>query len=81
MVIYSSSKLFYHFQIFVDPFEEMGMGARYAEQHRRSASENEVKTCCYLLVDAQSCVCFVLLPLSIPRGIENIDYIPEIFSG
>ncbi|CAI8598622.1 unnamed protein product [Vicia faba] len=27
--------------IFMDPFEEMGMGARFAEQHRRSASEKE----------------------------------------
>ncbi|KAK7309318.1 hypothetical protein RJT34_05945 [Clitoria ternatea] len=26
--------------IFMDPFEEMGMGARFAEQHRRSATEN-----------------------------------------
>lgn len=32
----------FHFQIFMDPFEEMGMGARFAEQHRRSASEKEV---------------------------------------
>jgi hypothetical protein len=27
--------------IFMDPFEEMGMGARFAEQHRRSATEKE----------------------------------------
>ncbi|KAK7406758.1 hypothetical protein VNO78_08389 [Psophocarpus tetragonolobus] len=27
--------------IFMDPFEEMGMGARFAEQHRRSAAEKE----------------------------------------
>ncbi|XP_057449340.1 uncharacterized protein LOC130740682 [Lotus japonicus] len=27
--------------ISMDPFEEMGMGARFAEQHRRSASEKE----------------------------------------
>jgi len=26
----------------MDPFEEMGMGARFAEQHRRSAAEKEV---------------------------------------
>jgi hypothetical protein len=32
----------FHFQIFMDPFEEMGMGARFAEQHRRSATEKEV---------------------------------------
>ncbi|KAE9612967.1 hypothetical protein Lal_00027334 [Lupinus albus] len=27
--------------IFMDPFEEMGKGARFAEQHRRSAAEKE----------------------------------------
>ncbi|CAJ2646478.1 unnamed protein product [Trifolium pratense] len=27
--------------IFMDPFEEIGMGARFAEQHRRSATEKE----------------------------------------
>lgn len=32
----------FYFQIFIDPFEEMGMGARFAEQHRRSATEKEV---------------------------------------
>jgi len=26
----------------MDPFEEMGMGARFAEQHQRSAAEKEV---------------------------------------
>lgn len=31
------------FQIYSDPFEEMGMAARDAEQHRRSASEKEVR--------------------------------------
>ena len=37
-----SRELFCHFQIFMDPFEEMGMGARFAEQQRRSATEKEV---------------------------------------
>lgn len=32
----------FHFQIFMDPFEEMGMGARFAEEKRRSATEKEV---------------------------------------
>lgn len=31
-----------YFQIYLDPFEEMGMAARDAEQHRRSATEKEV---------------------------------------
>lgn len=35
----------------MDPFEELGMGARYAEQRRRSASEKEVWT--FLLVYAK----------------------------
>ncbi|KAL2348565.1 hypothetical protein Fmac_002565 [Flemingia macrophylla] len=31
----------FDFQIFMDPFEEMGMGARFSEQHRRSTAEKE----------------------------------------
>ena len=30
------------FQIFMDPFEEIGMAEKIAEQHRRSATEKEV---------------------------------------
>ena len=32
------------FQIYSDPFEEIGMAEKNAEQHRRSASEKEVWT-------------------------------------
>jgi len=28
----------------MDPFEEMGMGARFSEQQRRSTTEKEVKS-------------------------------------
>lgn len=33
------------FQIVMDPFEEIGMAEKNAEQHRRSASEKEVQAC------------------------------------
>lgn len=37
---------FLRFQIYVDPFEEIGMAEKNAEQHRRSANEKEVRTFC-----------------------------------
>lgn len=35
----------------MDPFEEMGMGARFAEQHRRSATEKEVYIFCWWMLN------------------------------
>ena len=34
--------------MYVDPFEQIGMAERNAEQHRRSANEKEVRTFCGL---------------------------------
>lgn len=41
------------FQIHLDPFEEIGMAEKNAEQHRRSANEKEV--CILWLVHVEGC--------------------------
>jgi len=46
----------------MDPFEEMGMGARFSEQQRRSTTEKEVQSVCYWMLNF---VPFCLPPCSI----------------